>query len=80
MAEQYPPTYIHFICHFNNKHLCEEVKQKVYFAKGNVIREKVRDLKNEYYAEVEIGVHGASLYKEIVERGYAVKTFLLSEI
>jgi len=80
MQDAYPPTYLHFICHFNNRQLHEEVKQKVYFAKGNIIRERVRDLKNEFYAEVEIGVPGASLYKEIVERGYAVKTFLLSEI
>lgn len=80
MQEPYPPTYIHFICHFNNRQLHEEVRQKVYFAKGNIIREKVRDLRHEFYAEMEIGVHGSSLYKEIVERGYAVKTFLLTGI
>lgn len=79
MEDQYP-SYIHFVCHFNNKIMHEEVRQKVRLAKGNIIREKVRDLKNEYYAEVEIGVHGASLYKEIVDRGFAVKTFLLTSI
>jgi len=79
MQDQYP-TYIRFLCHFNNKVLHEEVKQKVFFARGTVIREKVRDLRDDFYAEMEIGVHGSSLYKEIVERNFAVKTFLLTSI
>jgi hypothetical protein len=76
----YPNTYIRFICHFNNKVMHEEVKQKVYLGGGMILREKVRDLRDGYVSELEVGIHGATLYKEIVNRQFAVKTFLLSDI
>jgi hypothetical protein len=79
MEDQYP-SYIRFLCHFNDKKSYHEVIQKTFFARGNVIREKVKDLRDEFHAEVEIGVHGASLYREIVERDLALKTFLLTSI
>lgn len=77
MEDQYP-SYIRFLCHFRDKAAYQDALQKIFFAKGNVIREKVRDLKDEFHAEIEIGVHGSTLYKQLSE--ISSKTYLLSSI
>jgi hypothetical protein len=79
MEDQYP-SYIRFLCVFSDKQSYQQAMQKTFFARGMVIREKVRDLKDEFFAEVEIGVHGSSLYKEISASELTVKTYLLSSI
>lgn len=77
MEDQYP-SYIRFLCHFSDKSLYQQAMQKTFFAKGNIIREKVRDLKDDFHAEVEIGVHGSTLYKELSTM--SSKAFLLTSI
>jgi hypothetical protein len=77
MEDQYP-SYIRFLCHFSDKSLYQQAMQKTFYSRGNVIREKIRDLKDDFHAEVEIGCHGSSLYKELSQM--CSKTYLLSSI
>lgn len=78
MEDQYP-SYIRFLCVCRDKKTYAEVTQQTFFARGMIIREKVRDLKDEFYAEVEIGVHGSSLYKQLSESPL-IQTSLLTPL
>ena len=44
-----------------------EIQRKVNFHRATVVREKIRDLLDEYHCELEILSHGRSLYRELKE-------------
>lgn len=60
---------VKFVCQVDNKKDYYEVKKRILFQKGTLIREHVRDLKHEFFAEFECLVHGRTLYLDLKESG-----------
>lgn len=60
---------VKFVCQVDNKKDYYEVKKRILFQKGTLIREHVRDLNSEFFAEFECLVHGRTLYLDLKESG-----------
>jgi len=68
---------VRFHCILDDKKKYYEVKEKINFQKGTLVREHVRDLKDEFFAELECLVHGRTLYLDIKESGLCKNLDLL---
>lgn len=60
---------VRFYCILDSKQSYYEVKEKINFQRGSLVREHVRDLKDEFFAELECLVHGRTLYLDLKESG-----------
>ena len=58
---------VRFVCTTNTKQKYYEIKQKIFHARATIMREKIRELKDEYFAEFEIASYGRTLYRELKE-------------
>lgn len=70
---------IKFSCTTDNKKDYYEIKKKIAFHGSTILREKQRDLKDEFFCEFEILSHGRTLYREIKESGVCKTILLLVE-
>ena len=53
-----------------------EIQRIVNFHRATVMRERVRDLLDEFHCELEVISHGRSLYRQLKDSGFC-KTILL---
>lgn len=60
---------VKFICTTDNKPNYYSIKSKINFNRATIIREKVRDLSNDFNAEFEILSHGRTLYRDLKQSG-----------
>ena len=58
---------VRFVCTTDTKQKYYEIKQKIFHARATIMREKIRELKDEYFAEFEIASYGRTLYRELKE-------------
>lgn len=56
---------VRFVCTTDTKQKYYEIKQKIFHARATIIREKIREMKDEYFAEFEIVSYGRTLYREL---------------
>ena len=56
---------VRFYCRIDDKKKYYEVKRKINLQRGTLLRESIRDLKDEFFAELECLVHGRTLYLDI---------------
>ena len=81
-AKQPNPLYsrivmvVKFNCTTDDKKNYYEIKRKISFHRATPLREKQRDLKDEFFCEFDVLSHGGSLYRELKESGLC-KTILL---
>jgi len=68
---------VRFYCILDDKKKYYEVKRKINIQRGTLLRENIRDLKNEFYAELECLVHGRTLYLDLKESGLCKNLNLL---
>lgn len=68
-----------FICKTDNKTNHEEIKHRLFHARGAILREKIyRDTSTEFESELELVSEGGTLYREVKELGLA-KTIYIKE-
>jgi hypothetical protein len=60
---------VRFVCTTDTKQKYYEIKQKIFHARATIMREKIREMKDEYFAEFEIVSFGRTLYLELKESG-----------
>jgi len=60
---------VRFICTTDDKQKYHKIKEKVFFSRATIMREKIRELKDEYFAEFEIITEGRYLYRDLKESG-----------
>jgi hypothetical protein len=58
---------VRFVCTTDTKQKYYEIKQKIFHARATIMREKIREMKDEYFAEFEIVSYGRTLYRELKE-------------
>jgi hypothetical protein len=46
-----------------------QVQQKINFHRAVVTRESQRDLRNEFYADLDVTSHGGTLYRDLQQSG-----------
>jgi|DEB0MinimDraft_10_1074344.scaffolds.fasta_scaffold87589_2 hypothetical protein len=68
---------VRFYCILDDKKKYYEVKRKINIQRGTLLRENIRDLKNEFYAELECLVHGRTLYLDLKASGLCKNLNLL---
>jgi len=56
---------VKFFCNTDNKKNYWEIKSKINFNRAAIIRERVRDLKDDFYVEFVILSHGRTLYRDL---------------
>jgi len=56
---------VKFFCNTDNKQNYWEIKSKINFNRATIMRERVRELKNDFYVEFEILSHGRTLYRDL---------------
>jgi hypothetical protein len=72
-------TAIRFVCTTDNKASHEEIKRRLYSARGALMREKVyKDTSAEFHSEMEMMSEGGTLYREVKELGLS-KTIYIKE-
>jgi len=68
-----------FICKTTSKASHEEVRNKVFFSGGSILREKIRkDTSTEFEGEMEIVCHGGTLYRDLKENSLAESCYLVN--
>ena len=67
---------VKFFCNTNDKKDYYQIKSKINFNRATLIRERVRDLKDDFYAEFEIMCHGRTLFLDLKQSGLCKKIFL----
>lgn len=71
---------IRFICTVDNKASHEEIKRRLYSARGALMREKVyKDTSTEFLSEMEMMSEGGTLYREVKELGLAKSIYIKEE-
>jgi hypothetical protein len=71
---------IRFICTVDNKASHEEIKRRLYSARGALMREKVyKDTSLEFLSEMEMMSEGGTLYREVKELGLAKSIYIKEE-
>lgn len=60
---------VRFVCTTDDKQKYHKIKEKIFFSRATIMREKIRDLKDEYFAEFEIITQGRFLYRDLKESG-----------
>ncbi len=58
---------IKFVCSTDDKSKYHEIKKRVFFNRATILREKIRELKDEYFAELEVVSFGRTLYRDLKE-------------
>ena len=58
---------VRFVCTTDNKADYYKIKEKIFHTGSTIMREKIRELKDEYFAEFEIMSHGRFLYRDLKE-------------
>lgn len=58
---------VRFVCTTDNKADYYKIKEKIFRTGSTIMREKIRDLKSEYFAEFEIISEGRFLYRDLKE-------------
>ena len=56
---------VRFVCTTDTKQKYYEIKQKIFHTRSTIMREKIREMKDEYFAEFEIVSYGRTLYREL---------------
>jgi len=56
---------VRFVCTTDTKQKYYEIKQKIFHARATIMREKIREMKDEYFAEFEIVSYGRTLYRDL---------------
>ena len=49
---------VRFVCTTDTKQKYYEIKQKIFHTRSTIMREKIREMKDEYFAEFEIVSYG----------------------
>lgn len=86
MAKQPNPPYsrivmvVKFNCTTDNKKDYYEIKRKISFHRATPLRERQRDLKDEFFCEFDVLSHGRSLYRELKESGLCKTIILITPI
>ncbi len=60
---------VKFFCNTNDKKNYYAIKAKINFNRATIIRERVRDLKNDFYAEFDLACHGRTLFRDLKQSG-----------
>ena len=60
---------IKFVCSTTDKQKYHKIKEKIFFSRATIMREKIRELKDEYFAEFEVISQGRFLYRDLKESG-----------
>jgi len=68
---------VKFIVYFNNKEDYYYIKNEVFLARATLLREKVRELKDEFGGEIEVVTEGGYLYKLIKQSNRYTRIYLL---
>jgi hypothetical protein len=71
---------VKFLCTTDDKKNYYVIKSKINFNRATIIREKVRDLKNDFFTEIEIISHGRTLYRDLKQSGICKNLFLRSKL
>jgi hypothetical protein len=70
---------IRFVCTTDSKTNHEEIKRRLYSARGALMREKIyKDSSSEFQSEMEMMSEGGTLYREVKELGLS-KTIYIKE-
>jgi hypothetical protein len=68
---------IRFVCRTDSKEKHEEIKRRLYSARGAIVREKVyKDTSTEFESEMELLSEGGTLYREVKELGLAKSVYI----
>ena len=60
---------IRFVCSTDDKQKYYKIKEKIFHTQSTIMREKVRELKDEFFAEFEIMAFGRTLYRDLKDSG-----------
>lgn len=60
---------VKFVCTTDDKQKYHKIKEKIFFSRSTILREKIRELKDEYFAEFEVISQGRFLYRDLKESG-----------
>jgi hypothetical protein len=71
---------VKFLCTTDDKKNYYAIKAKINFNRATIIRERVRDLKNDFYTEIEVVSHGRTLYRDLKQSGLCKNLFLRSKL
>jgi len=69
---------VKFYCTTANKPHYYKLKQKFNFQKAVLLRERVRDLKDDFHAEFEVVSQGRTLYRDVKQSGLCKNLQLIS--
>ena len=71
---------LRFVFSTDNKASHEEIKRRLYSARGALMREKVyKDTSTEFLSEMEMMSEGGTLYREVKELGLAKSIYIKEE-
>ena len=85
MAKHPRPLYsridmvVKFNCTTDNKKDYYEIRKKISFHRATPIRERQRDLKDEFFCELDVLSHGRSLYRELKDSGLCKTIVLITD-
>lgn len=60
---------VKFVLTTDDKQKYHTIKKRIFFSNATITREKIRELKNEFHAELEVLSFGRYLFLEIKESG-----------
>ena len=60
---------VKFVCTTDDKQKYHKIKELIFFSRATIMREKIRELRDEYFAEFEIVSYGRYLYRELKDSG-----------
>jgi len=60
---------IRFVCTTDDKQKYYKIKERIFQTQSTIMREKVRELKDEFFAEFEIMAFGRTLYRYLKDNG-----------
>jgi hypothetical protein len=60
---------IRFVCTTDDKQKYHKIKEKIFHTRSTIMREKVRELRDEFFAEFEIMAFGRTLYRDLKDSG-----------
>lgn len=70
---------VKFFCNTNNKRDYYQIKEKITHNRATVMREKIRDLRNDFYAEFVVLAHGRFLFLDLKQSGICQNLTLQSQ-
>ena len=60
---------VKFVCTTDDKQKYHKIKELIFFSRSTIMREKIRERRDEYFAECEVISYGRFLYREIKASG-----------